>query len=119
MYCIIDVPYEKCFDYFFKPELGYPNFYRINELLPAPQPLYLHFTLLVPSSLSFLGAHKKIEEKAKSLNLASYSFEEKMTTFHFNEEGRLQSSASFLTALEAALQAFIAPLSPPLLSKKA
>lgn len=99
-YFIIKAPYEQCFEWFFKDEYGYPNFYRLNELV-ATNEQYESFIILALDA-PHCG---KISKKVADMGLKALSFGEQIETqFTFDETGKLKTHPSFQAALDEALQ---------------
>jgi len=110
-YFIVEAPYEKGFDCFFKTEYGYPNFYRMTELLPTEQK-YCQYILLAPNQMCSQEIIDKISEQARTLGFRYVSFGTGLsTTFVFNSEGHLHTSEQFKESLTAAVAHFV--LDPP------
>ncbi|MFI5344119.1 MAG: hypothetical protein ACHQUC_07860 [Chlamydiales bacterium] len=94
-YFIVEAPYEKCFDLFFKDELGYPNFYRMTELLPL-QKEYAALTLVAPYQSKEAEVLAKIVDKVNTLGMKCLSFGEDLEThFAFDPTGALQVDPQF------------------------
>jgi len=99
MYLLVESSYEQCFELFFKTELGYPNFYRVSELLLQDAPSML--TLIAPQDASSAA---RVEERAHLLSVTYLAFGEGIkTTFVFDPSGKLQTTSSFLEALQKAM----------------
>ena len=109
MYLLVGSPYEQCFELFFKTELGYPNFYRVSELLLQDAPSTL--TLIAPQDPSSAA---RIEERAHLFGITYLTFGEGIkTTFVFDPSGKLQTTSLFLEALQKATEdLIISPLFP-------
>jgi hypothetical protein len=106
-YFIVQAPYDKCFEFFFKDELGYPNFYRMNELLPA-QEQYHDLVLLAPDRHKLPVVLENILQKMNAVGVKCLSFGEGLdTAFIFNQEGTLQIQPQFKDALDAKLAEFL------------
>lgn len=104
-YFIVETSYEKCFEIFFKDELGYPNFYRMTEL--TQQDEHIHLTLLAPYQCKAPDTLKKITEKVNRLGLKWFQFGDNLeTAFIFNDQGKLNLPAPFEQALQDALMQF-------------
>lgn len=103
-YILVDTPYEKCFDLFFKNELGYPNFYRLQELLPDENQALV---LIAPSSPTPEGeALHRIQEKIAENDINHCLFGENIATTFFFEHGQLKTQSQFQLALKEALRQF-------------
>lgn len=108
-YFIINAPYEQCFEWFFKDEYGYPNFYRLNELLASDEQ-YEPLILLAIDSQSNPLPSGKISEKAAQMGLKYLSFGDKIETrFTFDEQGKLRTHPLFQEALDKAIQQYLTP----------
>ena len=106
-YFIVDAPYERCFELFFQDELGYPNFYRMTELL-NDEPAYQQLTLLVPYPSKAPTIIKRISERADNLGVKSVQFGEGLeTAFVFDERGQLLLPTPFKEALHFAVNQFL------------
>lgn len=106
-YFIVDAPYERCFELFFQDELGYPNFYRMTELLGDELP-YQQLTLLVPYPSKAPTIIKRIDERADKLGVKSVQFGEGLeTAFVFDDRGQLILPAPFKEALRLAVDQFL------------
>lgn len=106
-YFIVDAPYERCFELFFQDELGYPNFYRMTELLSDEIP-YQQLTLLVPYPSKAPTIIKRISERADSLGVKSVQFGEGLeTAFVFDGSGQLLLPTPFKDALHFAVSQFL------------
>lgn len=106
-YFIVEAPYDKCFDFFFKDELGYPNFYRMNELLPA-QEQYHDIILLAPDRNKLPHVLDNILEKMHTIGVKNLSFGEELDTpFVFNSEGTLQIHPTFKDTLHLKMNEFL------------
>ncbi len=103
-YIIVETPYEKCFDLFFKNELGYPNFYRLTELLPDQAPRE-NLILIAPSSpTQDAQALQRIKQKISDLQIQHCFFGENIeTTFYFDTKGKLNTQSQFQEALREAV----------------
>lgn len=106
-YFIVEAPYEQCFDLFFQTELGYPNFYRMTELL-APLEQYSNLTLVAPYQIKENEVLEKISEKVNRLGVKHRHFGEGLeTAFAFDQEGMLQIHPHFKEALHQAVSEFL------------
>jgi hypothetical protein len=106
-YFIVEAPYEKCFDIFFQNDLGFPNFYRITELLP-PQEAYSHLTLIAPYQTKEPSVLERISSKVSKLGMKSLQFGENVdTAFSFDGTGKLHIHPQFEQALHQAVKEFI------------
>ena|SRR5437762_3914419 len=106
-YFIVEAPYEQCFDLFFQTELGYPNFYRMTELL-APLEQYSNLTLVAPYEIKEESTFQKISEKVNRLGVKHHHFGEGIeTAFAFDQEGKLQIHPHFKEALHQAVSEFL------------
>lgn len=106
-YFIVDAPYEKCFDLFFQTELGYPNFYRMTELLPSSEQ-YHNLTLVAPYQCKEPSVINKIAEKVNGLGIPHLLFGEGLdTAFAFDSEGKLDIHPQFKQALSHAVNEFL------------
>jgi len=105
-YFIVEAPYEKCFDLFFQDELGYPNFYRMSELVPH-QEQYTHLTLVAPYQTKEPPVLEKITAKVNTLGMKCLQFGDGVeTAFAFDSEGKLNIHPQFKQALHLALTEF-------------
>lgn len=106
-YFIVQAPYEKCFALFFRDELGYPNFYRMTELLPSLQ-AYSDLILLAPSSAYPHHDHsQKILQTLNTLGMPYHSFGHgSPTSFTFGLNGRCNIAELFEKNLSEAIHAF-------------
>lgn len=105
-YFIVEAPYEKCFDLFFKDELGYPNFYRLNELLPHDEQ-YQQLTLVAPYPKKEPALLEKIAETVKTKGMKYHTFGDTLeTAFSFEPQGRAQVQPHFQAALHQAVSEF-------------
>jgi len=105
-YFIVEAPYEKCFDFFFRTELGYPNFYRMTELL-SNYDHYQHLVLLAPYQTKEPATLEKIAERADLLGMKWMQFGNNLeTAFSFGLEGKVQMHPQFKEALHHALVEF-------------
>jgi len=94
-YFIVETPYEKCFDIFFKTELGYPNFYRMTELLSVEEQ-YHNLTLIAPYPTKEPSTLENIHERANALGVKYLPFGEELdTAFAFDHTGTLQINPLF------------------------
>lgn len=106
-YFIVETPYEQCFDIFFKDELGYPNFYRMTELLSSPE--HAHLTLVAPYPTKEAAVLDKIHQKISKLGVKCLSFGEELdTAFAFDQEGVLQVHPQFKATLTHKVGEFLA-----------
>ncbi len=106
-YYIVEAPYDKCFELFFLNELGYPNFYRLSELLSVDK-AYENLTLLAPYPTREKPILDKISEKVISLGVKHIPFGENVdTAFSFDMEGQVQISEPFKQALNTAVSQFL------------
>ncbi|MCS5712685.1 hypothetical protein [Candidatus Berkiella aquae] len=106
-YFIVDTPYEQCFEIFFKDELGYPNFYRMTELL-NDEPLYRPLTLLVPYPSKAPTIIQRLSEHAQQLGIKCMPFGQELETpFVFDECGQLLLPMHFKEALCFAVNEFL------------
>lgn len=107
VYFIVDAPYERCFELFFQDELGYPNFYRMTELL-ADEATYQDLTLLAPYPSKAPTIIKRIRERADHLGVRCEPFDETLeTSFVFDPNGQLLLPAPFKEALHFAVTRFL------------
>lgn len=107
-YFIVEAPYEQCFDLFFKDECGYPNFYRLNELLPTHEQ-YAQLILLAPDPKIGQPHLHKISERLGERKVKCLSFGESLPTqFTFEPSGKLRTHPLFQEALDKAVQQFLA-----------
>lgn len=105
-YFIVNAPYEKCFDFFFQQELGYPNFYRMSELISSDEQ-YQDLVLLSPYPSKEPSVLGKILDKVNSLEVKCLPFGEGLeTAFTFDETGKLQIHPQFEASLIEALSEF-------------
>ncbi|MBS0288958.1 MAG: hypothetical protein JSS07_02825 [Proteobacteria bacterium] len=105
-YFIVEAPYDKCFDIFFRNELGYPNFYRLTELLPSHE-AYQNLTLVAPFPTKEPTILEKISQRVNTLGMKYYPFGENLdTAFLFDAEGQLQINPQFKQALSHAVIQF-------------
>ncbi|MGE3318349.1 MAG: hypothetical protein AB7I18_03545 [Candidatus Berkiella sp.] len=106
-YFIVDAPYERCFELFFQDELGYPNFYRMTELL-SDEAGYQDLTLLAPYPSKAPTIIKRIIERADGLGVKCMPFGESLeTAFVFDPSGHLVLPAPFREALLFAVAQFL------------
>ncbi len=106
-YFIVEAPYDKCFELFFQNDLGYPNFYRLTELLSSNE-AYQNLTLLAPYPSKEPSVLEKISQKVQSLDMKSFSFGDNLeTAFSFDGEGQLQINPQFKQALDLAVTQFL------------
>lgn len=112
-YFIVDAPYEKCFDIFFKNELGFPNFYRMNELLPV-QEEYSNLTLVAPYQTKEPIVLEKISAKIDTMGVKCLQFGADLeTAFAFDDEGKVLIHPQFRQALHHAVAEFLGAAPPP------
>jgi len=108
-YFIVNATYDKCFDLFFKDELGYPNFYRLSELLPT-QSQSQDLILVAPYQIKTKPVLDKIAERINTLGIKYHPFGEGLeTAFVFEEDGKLSTHPLFRQALEEAVGTFLTP----------
>jgi hypothetical protein len=106
-YFIVEAPYDQCFELFFQNELGYPNFYRMTELLSSDE-AYQNLTLLAPYPTKERSILEKISERVNALNMKCIVFGEDLeTAFSFDMEGKLQIQPQFKQALNHAVGEFL------------
>lgn len=106
LYFIVETPYEKCFELFFKDELGYPNFYRLNELINS-QEAYPDLILITPSSTGTDDFSEKIIQKVDNLGMRYHTFGKGLQTeFIFHHDGKVHTQPQFQKALSDAIQTF-------------
>lgn len=107
LYFIIETPYEKCFELFFKDELGYPNFYRMSELITQNEPHPELILITPPPSSNSSDFSDKIIQKVDQLGIRYHSFGEGIQTqFIFHHDGKVRTEAHFQQALSDAIQNF-------------
>jgi hypothetical protein len=110
-YFIVHAPYDKCFDLFFKDELGYPNFYRLSELLPN-EAQYQDLILVAPYPTQNPPVLEKIAERINNLGIKYCPFGDGLeTAFVFDKEGKLDTHPLFQQALHQAVAQFLEPAS--------
>ncbi|MGD9592437.1 MAG: hypothetical protein AB7V32_07950 [Candidatus Berkiella sp.] len=106
-YFIVEAPYDKCFELFFDNDLGYPNFYRLSELLSSDE-AYQNLTLLAPYPSKEAPILEKIAARVTGLGMKHFPFGDNVdTAFLFNTEGQLQISEPFKQALNLAVNQFL------------
>ncbi len=106
-YYIVEAPYDKCFELFFDNDLGYPNFYRLTELLSSDE-AYQNLTLLAPYPTKEPPILEKIAERVATLGMKNMPFGENVeTAFLFDPEGQVQISEPFKQALNLAVNQFL------------
>ncbi|MBS0286403.1 MAG: hypothetical protein JSR17_03855 [Proteobacteria bacterium] len=106
-YYIVEAPYDKCFELFFQNELGYPNFYRLTELLSADE-AYQNLTLLAPYPTKEPNVLEKISQKVSTLGMKYVPFGENLeTAFAFDMEGHVEINPQFKQALNLAVTQFL------------
>lgn len=112
-YFIVHAPYEKCFDLFFQDELGFPNFYRLTELLADQNGLdpdleqLTEFTVLAPFPEKSEKILEKISHRMQSCGVKNLPFGTNLETeFAFDIHGKLQTHAQFKQALHQATHSF-------------
>lgn len=106
VYFIVNTSYEKCFDLFFKDELGYPNFYRMTELL-AKQEDYQDLVLIAPSVAHIPNISDIITQKVDKLGVKYHRFgQDLQTAFTFHSDGMVQTQPAFKEALSKAISEF-------------
>lgn len=106
-YFIVEAPYDKCFDIFFQNELGYPNFYRMTELLSSEE-AYDNLTLVAPYPTKEPGILDKITQRVNTLGVTCVQFGDDLeTAFLFDTEGKLQIHPQFKQALHHAVVEFL------------
>jgi hypothetical protein len=104
-YFIVNAQYDQCFTLFFKDELGYPNFYRITELLPSYN-THSDVVLVAPYTKT-TPIIEKMREKIHTLGIKYQPFGEELeTAFVFDLEGKCRVHPLFKTALEHAIKNF-------------
>lgn len=107
VYFIVKTPYEKCFDLFFKDELGYPNFYRMSELLSHHED-YQDLVLVAPSPAIKSKISELFTQKVDKLGVKYHSFgQDLQTAFTFHTDGMVQTEPDFKNALSHAVNEFI------------
>lgn len=107
VYFIVETPYEKCFDLFFKDELGYPNFYRMTELLSHHEG-YQDLVLIAPSPALKSNISDIFTQKVDKLGVKYHAFGQNLqTAFVFHTNGMVQTEPGFKEALTHALNEFI------------
>lgn len=105
LYFIVETPYEKCFELFFQDELGYPNFYRMSELINAEASSEL--VLITPLVKDVDDFSKKIIKKIDGLGVRYHAFGEGLETqFIFHDDGKVRTEPHFQRALSDAVQTF-------------
>lgn len=106
VYFIVETPYEKCFDLFFKDELGYPNFYRMTELL-SKQEDYQDLVLIAPPVAQNPNIPDILIEKVDKLGVKYHRFgHDLQTAFKFHTDGMVQTQPDFKEALSQAVNEF-------------
>lgn len=106
-YFIVNAPYEKCFEIFFQNELGFPNFYRMTELLSMDEK-YNDLILLAPYQTREPSVLDKISEKVNTLGMKYVQFGNDVETgFLFDEQGMLQIHPQFKQLLHETVVAFL------------
>jgi hypothetical protein len=106
-YFIVEAPYDQCFDIFFQQDLGYPNFYRMTELLSA-EAAYHNITLVAPYPTKERTILDKITRRVNSLGMKCLRFGEDLdTAFSFDKEGKMQIHPDFRQALHHAMSQFL------------
>lgn len=106
-YFIVDTPYDQCFELFFKDELGYPNFYRMTELL-SDKAAYQQLTLLVPYPSKAPSIIQRLSEHASQLGVKYMPFGQELNSaFIFDEVGQLMLPMPFKEALQFAVDEFL------------
>jgi hypothetical protein len=111
-YFIVETPYEKCFELFFKNELGYPNFYRLTEFFPD-ESNYEDLTLIAPTIHQDPLCLEKIEQKALKSQIRYHPFGDNLeTSFSFDEGGKLNTLPIFEEALRRAVLNFLSVSEP-------
>ncbi len=106
-YYIVEAPYDQCFELFFHNDLGYPNFYRLTELLSRDE-AYQNLTLLAPYPTKEPPVLEKIAQKVTTLGVKHIHFGENVeTAFLFDTEGQVQISEPFKAALNIAVNQFL------------
>ncbi|MBN9286395.1 MAG: hypothetical protein BGO43_12480 [Gammaproteobacteria bacterium 39-13] len=106
-YFIVEAPYDKCFDIFFQNELGYPNFYRMTELLSGEEK-YDNLTLVAPYPTKEPTILDKITERVNNLGMSCVQFGDDLeTAFSFDMEGKMQIHPQFKQALHHAVTEFL------------
>jgi hypothetical protein len=109
LYFIVETPYEKCFELFFKDELGYPNFYRMNELVNSKEE-YPDLILITPTKADSKDFSEKILQKVSGMGIRYHTFgKDLQTDFTFHQDGKFQTKPDFQIALSDAIQAFYRP----------
>jgi hypothetical protein len=112
-YFIVEAPYDKCFDIFFQNELGYPNFYRMTELLTSDE-AYQNLTLVAPYPSKENTVLEKISERVNALNMKCIQFGENLeTAFSFDNEGKCELQPQFKQALHLAVVEFLTSQAQP------
>ncbi len=87
--------------------MGYPNFYRLTELL-STQDEYQNLTLLAPYPTKEATILEKISERVNTLGMKHIPFGENLdTAFSFDTEGKLQINPQFKQALDSAVNTFL------------
>ena len=99
LYFIVETPYEKCFELFFKDELGYPNFYRLNELINSHE-LHPDLVLISPPASVSTDFSDKIIQKVDGLGMRYHAFGQDLETdFVFHHDGKIRTKPDFQKAL--------------------
>lgn len=106
-YFIVEAPYEKCFDFFFQTEFGYPNFYRMTELLSSHE-RYSHLVLVAPYQTKEPEIVAKIAERVEKLGIHYLPFGEHLeTAFSFDPSGSVQIHPDFKETLNHKVLEFL------------
>lgn len=108
LYFIVETPYEKCFELFFQDELGYPNFYRMSELItPKSASGSSELVLIAPLTSDLDDFSNKIIKKVNGLGVRYHAFGKGIKTqFTFHDDGKVRTEPRFQQALSDAVQAF-------------
>lgn len=105
VYFIVETPYENCFEVFFKDELGYPNFYRMTELLAQDQYQNLVLLAAVDPHPTLI---ESLSKKASENGIKYLTFGEGLQTqFTFHTDGMIQTHPEFQSALNKAIHQFM------------
>lgn len=106
LYFIVETAYEKCFELFFKDELGYPNFYRLNEFADTKE-AHPDLILITPSSADSHDFSEKIIQKVDNLGMRYHTFGKGLQTeFIFHDDGKVRTQPHFQKALTDAIHTF-------------
>lgn len=105
-YFIVEVPYDKCFELFFQDELGYPNFYRMTELLSQDE-VYQNLVLIAPPVAKDPQILDVLAQKADKLGMKYHQFGHQLQTgFTFHPDGMARTQPEFKETLSQAVSDF-------------